>query len=424
MKNIAQLHAFFKGKKEKIRSITQVLWADFMNKRVMESASQLTYSTLLATVPVVAVIFAIARGFGYNKYIEAWFRSALDSQPQVVEVIIGFVNSYLIHTKSGIVFGFGLVFMLWTVTMLTRNIEHVFNDIWEADTQRSLTRTFTDFMAMFFMLPIMIIVNSGVTLWMASVSKIVREEYVIGPLLKLSIDIMPTVIMTGIFSVLYTFMPNTRVRWRNALAPAFIATLCMQVLQYFYVHSQMWVSGYNAIYGSFAALPLFMLWIQFTWIIILIGAELSYVIQNFDYLLFAQKVSSISQRYRFMMCAMVLSHICKRMKDGYKPYTTSELCRLTKAHRRIVETVLGTLAEANLIAAVMTKEEDERAYLPIESVEVMTLGKLYSHLENMHPWKCDLSLSDVMHNEKWKKAFVLRKEYIDAMNEIKMYEMA
>lgn len=424
MKDITQLTAYLREKKEKTRIVAAALWTDFMNKRVMESASQLTYSTLLATVPIVAVIFAIARGFGYNKYIEAWFRSALDSQPQAVEVIIGFVNSYLIHTKSGIVFGFGLVFMLWTVIMLTRNIELVFNDIWEADRQRSLARTFTDFMAMFFMLPIMIIINSGVTLWMASVSKIVREEYVIGPLLKLSIDIMPTVIMTGIFTVLYTFMPNTRVRWRNALVPAFIATLCMQVLQYFYIHSQMWVSGYNAIYGSFAALPLFMLWIQFTWIIILVGAELSYVIQNFNYLLFSQKGTAMSQRYRFMMCAMVLGHICKRMKDGYKPYTASDLCRLTKTHPSIIDIVLETLAEAGLIATVVTKGKEERAYLPIESVEVMTLGKLYSHLENIHPWKYDVSLRDTICNEKWKKAFSLRKDYIDGMNGIKMYELA
>ena len=375
MKDITQLTAYLREKKEKTRIVAAALWTDFMNKRVMESASQLTYSTLLATVPVVAVIFAIARGFGYNKYIESWFRSALDSQPQAVEVIIGFVNSYLIHTKSGIVFGFGLVFMLWTVIMLTRNIELVFNDIWEADRQRSLARTFTDFMAMF-------------------------------------------------FTVLYTFMPNTRVRWRNALVPAFIATLCMQVLQYFYIHSQMWVSGYNAIYGSFAALPLFMLWIQFTWIIILVGAELSYVIQNFNYLLFSQKGTAMSQRYRFMMCAMVLGHICKRMKDGYKPYTASDLCRLTKTHPSIIDIVLETLAEAGLIATVVTKGKEERAYLPIESVEVMTLGKLYSHLENIHPWKYDVSLRDTICNEKWKKAFSLRKDYIDGMNGIKMYELA
>ena len=103
----------------------------FSTKRVMNDASALTYSTLLAIVPILAVVFAVARGFGYNKYIEIWFRDAFRSQPQAADVIVGFVNSYLIHTKSGVFLGFGLVFMLYTVIMLITNIEKTFNDIWQ-----------------------------------------------------------------------------------------------------------------------------------------------------------------------------------------------------------------------------------------------------------------------------------------------------
>lgn len=98
---------------------------------MVASASALTYSTLLAIVPIMAVVFAIARGFGYNKYIESWFRDALASQPQVADVIIGFVNSYLVHTKSGVFLGIGLIFMLCTVIMLINNIEQTFNYIWQ-----------------------------------------------------------------------------------------------------------------------------------------------------------------------------------------------------------------------------------------------------------------------------------------------------
>ena len=98
-------------------------------KRMVDAASALTYSTLLAIVPIMAVVFAIARGFGYNKYIEDWFRDALASQPQTADVIVGFVNSYLVHTKSGIFLGVGLIFMLWTVIMLINNIEQTFNYI-------------------------------------------------------------------------------------------------------------------------------------------------------------------------------------------------------------------------------------------------------------------------------------------------------
>lgn len=130
-------------------------------KRMVNSASALTYSTLLAIVPIMAVVFAIARGFGYNKYIEDWFRETLSSQPQAAEIIIGFVNSYLVHTKSGIFLGIGLIFMLWTVIMLINNIEQTFNYIWQVKKPRSIFRTITDYMAMFLLMPIIIVITSG-----------------------------------------------------------------------------------------------------------------------------------------------------------------------------------------------------------------------------------------------------------------------
>ena len=119
----------------------------FTTKGVMQKASALTYSTLLAIVPITAVVFAIARGFGYSKYIEVWFRNAFESQPQVAEVIIGFVNSYLVHTKSGVFLGIGLIFMLYTVLMLVSNVEDAFNEIWQVKKPRSIFRTFTDYLA-------------------------------------------------------------------------------------------------------------------------------------------------------------------------------------------------------------------------------------------------------------------------------------
>ena len=121
----------------------------FTTKGVLQKASALTYSTLLAIVPITAVVFAIARGFGYSKYIEVWFRDAFESQPQVAEVIIGFVNSYLVHTKSGVFLGIGLIFMLYTVLMLVSNVEDAFNEIWQVKKPRSIFRTFTDYLAMF-----------------------------------------------------------------------------------------------------------------------------------------------------------------------------------------------------------------------------------------------------------------------------------
>ena len=254
----------------------------FTAKRVMAKASALTYSTLLAIVPILAVVFAIARGFGYNKYIEVWFRDVLASQPQAAEIIIGWVNSYLIHTKSGLFLGIGLMFMLYTVLMLVNNIEETFNEIWQVNSSRSLYRSFTNYMAAFFLIPIFIIVTTGFSMVLTTIVSSMPDVLMIGSVVRWLLDLVPYVLMSALFIGLYVSMPNTYVNWRCAIVPGIIAGVGIQWLQLSYVHSQIWVTGYNAIYGSFAALPLFMLWVQISWTICLFGAELTHTNQTLN----------------------------------------------------------------------------------------------------------------------------------------------
>jgi membrane protein len=237
---------------------------------------------LLAIVPILAVVFAIARGFGYNKYIEVWFRDAFSSQPQVTDVIIGFVNSYLVHTKSGVFLGIGLLFMLYTVLMLVSNIEEAFNDIWQVKKGRSVFRTFTDYLAMFFIFPLLLVLTSGISIFLATMAKQMPDFLMLGPVVKKLIDLIPYVLTCCMFIALYIFMPNTRVKFRSTIVPGILAGIAMQALQFVYIHSQIFLSSYNAIYGSFAALPLFMLWIQMSRTICLFGAQLTYTNQNMN----------------------------------------------------------------------------------------------------------------------------------------------
>ena len=254
----------------------------FTTKRVMAQASALTYSTLLAFVPIIAVIFAIARGFGYNKYIEIWFRDTLSSQPQAAEAIIGFVNSYLVHTKSGIFLGIGLIFMLYTVLMLMNNVEETFNHIWQLSNSRPIFRSFTNYLAMFLLFPILLVISIGLSFYMATfAAKMSSFEY-LGPVVRYLLDLSPYILLSLIFIGLYIYMPNTRVKPSCAIIPGILAGVGMHVLQVVYIHSQIWVTGYNAIYGSFAALPLFMLWVQISWTIVLFGAQLTYTNQNMN----------------------------------------------------------------------------------------------------------------------------------------------
>ena len=384
----------------------------FTAKRVMSQAAALTYSTLLSIVPILAVVFAIVRGFGYSKYIEIWFRDTFSSQPQAAEVIIGFVNSYLIHTKSGVFLGIGLVFMLYTVLMLVSNIEHTFNEIWQVKKQRSFFRTFTDYVAMLFLFPILIVLASGISIFMATLAGGMAEAMLIGPALKFVMQLFPYILMSLLFVALYVFMPNTHVKLRSCIAPGILAGVCMQLLQVLYINSQIWMSSYNAIYGSFAALPLFMLWVQLSWTICLFGAELCYTNQNLDFYDYNTRTSDISHRYRMMLCALLMGRICERLDNEQKPYTAHELRRETDVPIRIVNDLLYLMVDAGLLVEVSSDEKGVTSqFLPAVNINTLSYGMLIDRLEAKGKWKINLPLQP-HYNDSWERVLTVRMDYL------------
>ena len=395
----------------------------FTAKRVVSEAAALTYSTLLALVPIMAVVFAIARGFGYNIYIEQWFRSAFQSQPQTADVIVGFVNSYLVHTKSGIFLGFGLLLMLYTVLMLVSNIEAAFNGIWQVKKPRSIFRTFTDYLAMFFLFPILIVLTSSVSILVATAADGIADLFVVGPIVGFLIDLLPYVVMSAMFIGLYVFMPNTHVRIRCAIVPGVLAGVAMQWLQLFYIHSQIWVSSYNAIYGSFAALPLLMLWVQLSWIICLFGAELCYTNQNLDYYDYNMQTTDISHRYRTMLCALLMSRICQRFAEGKPAYTALELRKVTGVPIRIVNDLIYNLMEAHLVVELSSDEKGAPArYMPAESIDRLSVGTLIDRMEAQGKWRLDIPVGK-FYNGEWKKIIRNRTDYLDQQRNVLLQDL-
>ncbi len=365
-----------------IKEILISLYNDFMAKRVLASASRLTYSTLLATVPILAVVFAIARGFGYNIYIEEWFRDLLKAQPDVSEIIIGFVNSYLINTKKGVFLGIGLLFMLGTVLMLISTIEETFNDIWLVRKPRSMFRTFTDYCSLLLLMPLLVIVMGGLSIFATTVMKTLPDFLLLGPVLRFTFEAMPFLLSGTIVSVLYMFMPNTKVKLRYAVIPGFLAGAGLQILQYIYIDSQIWVSSYNAIYGSFAAIPLFMLMAQFSWTICLFGAEMNYAAQNLQYYNFENETVHISRRYRDFLTLIIASLICKRFEEGGKPYSSVDLASEHKIPIRLVNEILYMLVD---IGVLVENSGDEKAetptYMPAVSVNRLSVESLFNKID-------------------------------------------
>ena len=183
------------------------------------------------------------------------------------------------------------------------------------------------------------------------------------------------------------------------------------------------MSGYNAIYGSFAALPMFMLWVQISWTICLFGAELSYTNQNLDYYDYDTHTGDLSHRYKLMLSAMLMSHICRQFDNGGRPYTNMQLRDKTDIPIRIVNELLYELIEARLIIEINSDEKGESSqYVPSENVDNLTLGVMIGRLEAKGNWKICLPLERHYH-DGWSKAIKIRCDYINSSNDILLKDL-
>lgn len=371
-----------KGKKSFLYHIIKTLYITikrFGEDRIASMASALTYSTLLAIVPMLAILFAIARGFGFGNLLEAQLYNNFGGKNETTLTILHFVDAYLDQAKGGVFIGIGLVMLLWTVLGLINNIESTFNRIWQVKKSRSVYRKMTDYFSVFLLLPILIVVSSGVTLFINGFLSNMDGFAVLGSVSKFLILLIPYAITWLMFAALYSFMPNTRVKFSHALVAGILMGTVYQFFQYIYISGQIWVSKYNTIYGSFAALPLFLLWLQTSWTICLFGAQLTYTSQNILLYSFDKDTRNVSRKYRDFVALQIMSLILHRYcyKKDKAPYTSDELSREFRIPIRLVDRTLSDLLGAKLLSEISTDAKvAASAYIPSNDITNLTVAEL------------------------------------------------
>ncbi len=327
---------------------------NYVEDGTASKASALTYQSVLSIVPLLAVLVGIAKGFGLQEVVRKWLMDSLPGHQNELNQAFGFVENYLSQVQGGIFIGFGLLILLYTVIMLISSIEDTFNDIWKATKIRGWIRRIMDYMGMFILLPVLITVSSGATIIMAAVKDSSLEQFVfLGPLLENILKLLPYVIIIFIFTGLYMALPNTRVRFIPAFIAGAIAGIAFQIFQALYISGMLWISKYNAIYGSFAAVPLLLLWLQLSWVICLFGAQLSYTIQNVKKFAFEKDSSNVSRRYSDFLTILIASLIVKRFTSNNKtPHTADTLSEECKAPIRLTSEILKRLLALRIIIEV------------------------------------------------------------------------
>ncbi len=378
-----------------LRNVKIVLIAmkGFIQDRVAIKSSALTYFSLLSIVPVLAIAFAIAKGFNLEAYLERQLKELFKSNEAVFETSMDFAERMLDTTSGGLIAGISVVFLLYTVINLLTNIEDIFNDIFEIKKGRSLERKFTDYLSIVIAGPILIILSSSVNIFIVSQIKNLTESFeiinTIKPLIHFLINLIPYVLFWVLFTLLYLVMPNTRVKVGAAMKAAVLAAVIYTITQWGYITFQVGVSRYNAIYGSFAALPLFLIWLQLSWMIVLLGAEFAFALQHVNTWEYDNERLRMSQSLKKRMALMLVYHLVHNFEDGNTAYTADELSKKIQAPLRYVMQVLRELTEVGVVSQVIISGKEDPGYQPGMDTSLLTvqyvINKLIdSGLGNVH----------------------------------------
>ena len=371
-----------------------------LEDNIVLRASALTVYTLLAVVPMAALAFGIAKGFGLKQYLEQQLYENLEGQQEVLDWIIQLANSFLENTKGGIIAGIGLAILLWSVLKVVSNIESSFNTIWQIKRSRSLFRKFSDYLSIILIAPILFIISSSATVFITTrLEEIITEIGLLGfiaPVISFLMRLTPYFVMWLMFTFLYMFMPNDKVSFKSALIGGVVAGSAFVLLQWLYVTLQIGVSRYNAVYGSFAVLPLFIVWLQISWIIIMFGAELSFSDQNVKHYEFDSDVESISL-YSKKTIALIITHLLvKQFTKAEGPLTAEVISSQLKIPILLVRNILYELVECNILSETVSPDTEERAYQPAQDADNLSIAYVINQMEHLGKDKV-MDLEDQSH---------------------------
>ena len=350
----------------------------------MDYATQLSFSTILALVPILAMFFAVGRAFGLSMYVDNILRQVFKSQPQVADELFTMADSYLNQAQTGILIGLGILVMLYSILSLIRNIEMVFDVIWHVDRQRSVGRLIIDYTAMIFLIPVILIILSSTSVLVFGVLDRIPDFLLLDGIFRFLIRVVsPWLLLTAVFIGVNMYVPNTHVKLSCTIIPSMLASAFMLALQYFYIHGQIFLTSSNAIYGSFAVIPLFMIWMLASWYIILFFGELCYANQNDDYYAYFLKTSEICHYDLMIISGLILAHISQAKRNENKALSAIEITHRIQLPIRIVLDVLDNLRRAGLLQQYVDLATDKIVWESICETDQLSMGKMVYALDNV-----------------------------------------
>jgi len=368
-----------------LRTVTLSIQGFFRNLGTLR-ASALTFFTLLSLVPVAAMAFGIAKGFGFERRLQQELLEQFSAQQEVVLQIIGFAQNMLANTRGGMIAGIGVIVLFWAVIKVLSHIENAFNPIWGVRS-RPLVRKLSDYLTIMLICPILVIMSGSVTVFITSQVTAISGRFellqMVGPVIFVGLKLLPYGLIWILFTLTYMIMPNMRVRFDGALLAGVVAGTAYQIVQAAYIHFQILVSKYNAIYGSFAALPMFLLWLQVSWIIVLIGAEISHAYQIADHAddIDGGREMSIA-RVRLLALA-ICRHVVQLFRQAQPAQTPTQIARALSISPALVDNLVDLLVKGNILVRVDNDAAADKPLQPARDIHGLTVNTVVEALEEV-----------------------------------------
>ena len=376
-----------KGKTVIIKQLRIIILAarGFLNNKVQIRAASLTLFSLLSVIPIIAIAFAIAKGFGLDQNLESLITEELQGHQDILNWLLQNARSAIDETRGGYIAGVGMLILFWSVMSLLGHVEDTFNHIWHIRDSRTWYRKFTDYLTIMLIAPVFVILSSSMSVFISSylaefMSKAAILDY-FKPLVTFMLKLSPYFLVWVTLTIFYLIMPNTKVNFVPAMVSGIIVGTALQVLQYFYIDLQFGITKLNAIYGSFAAVPLFIIWLQYSWLTILLGAELAFANQNISNYEFEAEALGMSAYHKKAISLIIMNIVIKKFSTGEHPVTASDIATQLKVPIRLVRELLQDLKEVYLVSEVNENVKRERAYQPALDIGKITVSYVLSKIE-------------------------------------------
>jgi len=433
----------------KILRVVILSLREFHKDKCQLRASSLTYYTLLSIVPIIAMAFGIAKGFGFEEKLKHQILDAFDAKivvvtnttPELVqytnivknisdtgystnfssgymlvtnienrvvsEDVFGaevndeenraaqflllektfeFSNRTLAQTSGGLIFGIGIALLFWSVIKALGQVENSFNAIWGVKKGRHIGRKFTDYLSVLLLCPLLLILAGSIPVLIRSqLDLIVSKISLLGPVATLIYNLLrlsPYVVTWILFSFIFIFMPNTKIKFSSGIIAGIITGTLFQIFLIIYITFQVGISKFSAIYGSFAALPLFLAWVQITWIIALFGSEIAFAYQNVDTFEFEPDCLKASLSFKKLVSLCIVHIVARRFANAEKPLSADELTRILGIPIRLMRELIFQLVGSKVLDEVKTEDPRIIAYQPARDVHQITTAFVIESLDN------------------------------------------